>query len=62
MSASKRNLALAALALGVAFAIGRFSAAQPGQPSCAGCESTYIPAGEIGEYMRVGAGNAVLDQ
>jgi mannose-6-phosphate isomerase-like protein (cupin superfamily) len=62
MSHPRLALALAAIVAGAAFAVGRLSAQQPPQPSCRGCESTYIPASEIAEYMRVGDGNAVLDQ
>jgi mannose-6-phosphate isomerase-like protein (cupin superfamily) len=59
---AKTTVAVAALCAGAAFVAGRLSAQQQPQPSCRGCESTYIPASEIAQYMRVGLGNAVLDQ
>jgi mannose-6-phosphate isomerase-like protein (cupin superfamily) len=50
-----------ALAVVLAFAIGRLSA-QEGVASCRMCPSTYIPRSEIEEYTRIGRATNVIDQ
>jgi mannose-6-phosphate isomerase-like protein (cupin superfamily) len=50
-----------ALAVVVAFAIGRLSA-QEGVASCRMCPSTYIPRSEIAQYEAVGRATNVIDQ
>src|SRR5688572_21399588 len=50
-----------ALAVVLAFAIGRLSA-QEGVASCRMCPSSYIPRNEIEEYVNIGRATAVIDQ
>jgi mannose-6-phosphate isomerase-like protein (cupin superfamily) len=56
-----RTIALCAVALGIAFAIGRLSA-QDFQPSCLLCPSTYIPASEFAKYEQIARATGVTDQ
>ena len=56
-----RTIALCAVALLIAFAIGRLSA-QDFQPSCLLCPSTYISASEFAEYEQIGRATRVTDQ
>jgi mannose-6-phosphate isomerase-like protein (cupin superfamily) len=56
-----RTLIVVALAVGVAFVIGRLSA-QESRPSCLMCPSTYIPASEIAAYERIGRATGITDQ
>ena len=52
----------AALAVTIAFAIGRLSAQEP-SASCRMCPSTYIPAGEIAEFTALGRADlSLIDQ
>jgi mannose-6-phosphate isomerase-like protein (cupin superfamily) len=50
-----------ALAVALAFAIGRLSA-QEGVASCRMCPSTYIPRSEIAQYEAIGRATNVIDQ
>ena len=50
-----------ALAVVLAFAIGRLSA-QEGVASCRMCPSTYIPRSEIAQYEAIGRATNVIDQ
>jgi mannose-6-phosphate isomerase-like protein (cupin superfamily) len=50
-----------ALAVVLAFAIGRLSA-QEGVASCRMCPSTYIPRSEIAQYEAIGRAANVIDQ
>jgi mannose-6-phosphate isomerase-like protein (cupin superfamily) len=50
-----------ALAVVVAFAVGRLSA-QEGAASCRMCPSTYIPRAEIEQYEAIGRATNVIDQ
>ena len=50
-----------ALAVVVAFAVGRLSA-QEGVASCRLCPSTYIPRSEIAQYEAIGRATNVIDQ
>jgi mannose-6-phosphate isomerase-like protein (cupin superfamily) len=50
-----------ALAVVLAFAIGRLSA-QEGVASCRMCPSTYIPRSEIAQYEAIGRATSVIDQ
>jgi mannose-6-phosphate isomerase-like protein (cupin superfamily) len=50
-----------ALAVVLAFAIGRLSA-QDGIASCRMCPSTYIPRSEIAQYEAIGRATNVIDQ
>ena len=50
-----------ALAVVLAFAIGRLSA-QEGVASCRMCPSTYIPRSEIAQYEAIGRATNIIDQ
>jgi mannose-6-phosphate isomerase-like protein (cupin superfamily) len=56
-----RTFAIAAAALAVAFGLGRLSA-QDVKPSCERCSATYVPAGELAAYERVGRDQSITDQ
>jgi mannose-6-phosphate isomerase-like protein (cupin superfamily) len=56
-----RTLVLSAVAVAVAFLIGRLSA-QNVEPSCKMCDASYIPASEVGEYEAIGKASGVIDQ
>jgi mannose-6-phosphate isomerase-like protein (cupin superfamily) len=56
-----KTIVIAALAVAVAFVVGRLSAQEP-QPSCRDCPSTYIPQSEIAQYERIGRATNVIDQ
>jgi mannose-6-phosphate isomerase-like protein (cupin superfamily) len=56
-----RTFVLSAVAVAVAFLIGRLSA-QNVEPSCKMCEASYIPASEVQEYEALSKANGVIDQ
>ncbi len=56
-----RTIVLVAVALAVAFMIGRLSA-QNIEPSCANCSATYISASERAAYEAIGRATNVIDQ
>jgi mannose-6-phosphate isomerase-like protein (cupin superfamily) len=57
-----RTIAIAALAVATAFALGRLSAQQSISASCPMCEAEYISAAEIARYEQVGRTKHIIDQ
>jgi mannose-6-phosphate isomerase-like protein (cupin superfamily) len=56
-----RTIALVAIALAIAFTVGRLSA-QDARPSCASCSATYIPASELAAYAAIARATNLTDQ
>lgn len=55
------KVTLGAVAVGVAFLLGRVSA-QDVEPSCVMCPATYVSAAEIERYVAVGRADRITDQ
>jgi mannose-6-phosphate isomerase-like protein (cupin superfamily) len=56
-----RTFLIVAVAVAIAFLIGRLSA-QGVEPSCKMCDASYIPASELKEYEAIAKASGVLDQ
>lgn len=56
-----RTIVIAGAAIALAFVVGRLSA-QPPEPSCRDCPSTYISQSEFAAYERIGRAKRITDQ